>query len=412
MNARRRTASLGLTLATALAATAAPPRPDVGGDSARGAATEANRFAASLFGELSATAKGNLVVSPFSIHTCMSMVAAGAAGNTERQMLQSLALPADRTARHAALAALRARMDAVGAKGDVTLDVANRVWTQKSYPLLPAFVKDVESVFGAGFAAADFAGQAEQERRIINGWVEEKTRDRIKDLLPPGILTPLTRMVLVNAVYFYGTWQTPFSKDRTEAAPFHAAPGRDLDVDLMQAHLEHLGYHEEPGLQVCELPYKGREVSMVVLLPAAGRLGALEARLARGDLDAITDRLRPRTVNVGLPRFKIEAQFGLNDPLIALGMRDAFSPGRADFSGMTGTRDLFVSAVVHKAFIEVNEKGTEAAAATAAVMAVRAMPRMEEPAVFRADRPFLFVLRDRASGAILFLGRVASPSRT
>jgi len=412
MNARRRTASLGLTLAAAVAATAAPPRPDAGGDSARRAATEANRFAAALFGELAATAKDNLVVSPFSIHACMSMVAAGAAGDTERQMVQALALPPDRTARHAALAALRTRMDAVGAKGDLTLEVANRVWAQKSHPLLPAFVTDIESVFGAGFAPADFAGQAERERGIINAWVEEKTHDRIKELIQPGLLGPDTRMVLVNAVYFYGTWQTPFSKDRTEAAPFHAAPGRDIEVDLMQAHLEHLGYHEEPGLQVCELPYKGREVSMVVLLPASGRLGALETRLAREGLDAVAGRLRPRTVNVALPRFRIEAQFGLNDPLIALGMRDAFNPGRADFSGMTGTRDLFVSAVVHKAFIEVNEKGTEAAAATAAVMRLTAMPVAEEPAVFRADRPFLFVLRDRASGSILFLGRVAAPSRT
>jgi serpin B len=179
----------------------------------------------------------------------------------------------------------------------------------------------------------------------------------------------------------------------------------------MQAHLDHLGYREEPGLQVCELPYRGRDLSMVVLLPPAGQLGALEARLAREGLDPVAGRLRPRTVNVALPRFRIEAQFGLNDPLIALGMRDAFSPGRADFSGMTGTRDLFVSAVVHKAFIEVNEKGTEAAAATGAVMTLTAMPVAEEPAVFRADRPFLFALRDRASGVVLFLGRVAQPGK-
>jgi serpin B len=380
-------------------------------EAARATAAEANRFAGVMFGQLARAEEGNFVVSPFSIHSCMAMVAAGAAGDTESQMNATLGLAADRTARNLGLNALRGRLDALGAKGDVTLEVANRVWVQKSYPLLPAFTANVESTFGAGFAAADFVARADGERKAINGWVEDRTRSRIKDLIPPRLLGPDTRMVLVNAVYFYGAWQTPFPADRTEAAPFHVSPGRDAQVDLMQAHLDHLGYREEPGLQVCELPYRGRDLSMVVLLPPAGQLGALEARLAREGLDPVAGRLRPRTVNVALPRFRIEAQFGLNDPLIALGMRDAFSPGRADFSGMTGTRDLFVSAVVHKAFIEVNEKGTEAAAATGAVMTLTAMPVAEEPAVFRADRPFLFALRDRTSGVVLFLGRVAQPGK-
>ncbi len=409
MNVILRTACAGLIFATPYVSSAATRPAGGGGDPSGTPAADATLFAGALFGRLAGTVEGNFVVSPFSVHSCMSMVAAGAAGDTESQMNAVLGLAADRAARNAGLQARQKRLNALGAKGDVTLEVANRVWVQKSYPLLPAFTRDVESVFAAGFAPADFAGQAERERGIINDWVEEKTRDRIKDLIQPGLLGPDTRMVLVNAVYFYGAWQTPFPGDRTEKAPFHAAPGRAIEVDLMQAHLERLGYREEAGLQVCELPYRGREVSMVVLLPAAGQLGALETRLAREGLDAVAGRLRPRTVNVALPRFKIEAQFGLNDPLIALGMRDAFNPGRADFSGMTGTRDLFVSAVVHKAFIEVNEKGTEAAAATAAVMRLTAMPVAEEPAVFRADRPFLFALRDRGSGVVLFLGRVARP---
>lgn len=401
-----------LLLSAAVATQSAQDRPADGAATARTAASDANRFASSMLGRVAPGQKGNFVISPYSIHACMSMVAAGAAGGTEAQMVAALSLPSGKAERNAALLALRNRMAQAAAGGDVTLEVANRVWAQKSYPLLPAFTKDVESTFGAGFAAADFAGNAEGERKVINGWVEDKTRNRIRDLLQPGILSPATRMVLVNAVYFYGAWQTPFPKNRTETAPFHAAPGQDVDVDLMQAHLEGIGYREEAGLQICELPYKGRDLTMVVLLPDAGKLAELEARLAKDGFDAVFGRIGFRTVNVALPRFKVEAQFGLNNPLIELGMRDAFNAGLADFSGMTGTRDLFVSDVVHKAFIEVNEKGTEAAAATAAVMRLTAMPVAQEPASFRADRPFLFVLRDRPSGAILFLGRVAQPTKS
>jgi serpin B len=179
---------------------------------------------------------------------------------------------------------------------------------------------------------------------------------------------------------------------------------------MMNARLEQMGYREEEGLQICELPYQGHGMTMVVLLPKAGGLEALEARLAKEGVDAVVGRLGRRDVNVTLPKFKIEAQFTLNDALKALGMRDAFSPSLADFSGMTGTRELSISAVVHKAFIEVNEKGTEAAAATGVIVRATSVMISEPPAVFRADRPFVFVLRDRVSGAALFLGRVANPA--
>lgn len=398
----------GLFLAASILPAAAQTAIRPGPGSSREAAGAANRFASSLFGTLASSRQGNFVASPFSVHSAMSMVAAGAAGETESQMVRTLGLPMEKTARSTALVALRDRMEAAGASGDVTLEVANRVWVQKSYRLLPAFGRGVELVFAAGFAEADFADRAETTRQEINGWVESRTRNRIRNLVPAGLLSPATRMVLVNAVYFHGAWQTPFPEDRTEAAPFLVAPGRSVRADLMQAHLDRIGYREEPGLQVCELPYRGRNLSMVVLLPAAGKLGELEARIATEGFDAVCGAVAPQTVDVALPRFKIEAQFGLNDPLAALGMRDAFDPGKADFSGMTGTRDLFVSVVLHKAFIEVNEKGTEAAAATAAVLGLSAaMP--SKPVEFRANRPFLFALRDRPSGAVLFLGRVARP---
>ncbi len=408
MNLRIRVACVGLVLAASVHPAAAQSAIRPGPGSAREAAGAANRFASSFFGNLAQSKQGNFVASPFSVHGAMSMVAAGAAGDTEAQMVRTLGLPAEKTARSTALVALRDRMEAAGARGEVTLDIANRVWVQKSYRLLPAFARGVELVFAAGFAEADFADRAEAARQEINGWVESRTRNRIRNLVPAGLLSPMTRMVLVNAIYFHGAWETSFPENRTEAAPFHIAPGRTVRADLMQAHLERVGYRAEPGLQVCELPYRGRNLSMVVLLPEAGKLGDLEARIATEGFDAVCGAVVPQTVDVALPRFKIEAQFVLNEPLATLGMRDAFDSSKADFSGMTGTRDLFVSIVLHKAFIEVNEKGTEAAAATAVIME-RGAAIPSKPVEFRANRPFLFALRDRPSGAVLFLGRMARP---
>ncbi len=368
-----------------------------------------NRFAAQLYGLLAAEQPGNLVVSPFSIHAALAMVAGGAGGETEAQMLEVLSLPADRIERAAALRAHLDRIEAIGAAGDVTLESANRVWVQQGFPLLQGFTRDTEAIFGAGFAPADFVQAAEATRSEINQWVEAQTRERIQNLIPQGMLTPLTRMVLANAVYFFGKWETPFSKDRTVELPFHVSAAQSRSVPMMRASLEHTGYREEKELQVCELLYQGRDVGMIVLLPAAGGLDELEARVASEGLDAVIGNLDRKRVEVTLPRFKIEAALGLNKLLMKLGMTDAFTEARADFSRMTGTRDLHISAVVHKAFIEVNEEGTEAAAATG----VSAMPTSvrlpEQPVVFRADRPFLFVLRDRTTGTVLFLGRVADP---
>lgn len=368
----------------------------------------ANPFGDSLYAELAGGTSGNFVVSPYSVHSVMSMVTAGAAGDTKSQMITALRLPNEEADREATAKAIMDRIAALGAKGDVTLESANRVWVQESYPLLPAFTKKIEKTFGAGFAAADFVKASETTRKNINDWVERITRNRIKDLIPAGVLTPLTRMVLVNAVYFYGTWDVPFSEKSTRPQPFFTAPGQSHDTPMMRAKLERIGYREEAGLQVCELPYKGRALSMVVLLPEVGKIGALEERIGREGFNGLCGELKSETVHVTLPKFKIESQFGLNEPLKSLGMRDAFDEGRADFSGMTGTRDLFVSAVIQKAFIEVNEKGTEAAAATGVIMTARAMP-IEKRIEFRADRPFLFALRDRETGLVLFMGRVADP---
>ncbi len=379
------------------------------GDSKAGAEA-ANRFAARVFEKLAAEAKGNLFFSPYSIHAALAMVNEGAHEETARQFLDTLDLPADPAARSTILLALQSRLEEVRKKGEVTLDIANRVWSQKSYPLLADFTGVIERTFGAGFVAADFAGDFEGARREINAWVEKQTRDRIRDLIKPGLLNELTRMVLVNAIYFYGSWQTPFAAEATKDQPFHLADGRSVPAPLMHAQLEGLPYAEIEGGQACEIPYRGRDLAMLVLLPKPGGLAGLEARVAKDGVDAVAQGLRGRKVRLYLPRFKVEQEFKLNDALQAVGIRDAFDVRRADFTGMTGNRDLYLSAVVHKAFVEVNEKGTEAAAATGAIMALRsAAPRPEEPVEFRADRPFVFAIVDRRSRAILFLGRVADP---
>jgi serpin B len=375
---------------------------------ATGAGADESRFAAALYGELAAKETGNLFFSPYSIEAALAMVAAGAAGETERQMAETLGLPADRAKRAEAILALRRRLEEVRTKSDVSLDIANRVWSQKAVPLLPTFTSGLEDTFGAGFAPANFAGNAEGVRREINGWVEKKTRDRIQNLIQPGILGPDTVMVLVNAIYFYGSWLTPFAESATAPAPFHLAGGGTTEVKLMHRRQRDTRYGEIGGVQVCELPYRGRDLVMTILLPPAGRLADLERQIAAGDLGPFLDIRGLREVDLYLPRFRMEAQFSLPETLKKLGIRDAFT-GAADFSGMTGKRDLFLSDVIHKAFVEVNEKGTEAAAATAAVMRETAAP-VPQPAVeFRADRPFVFAIRDRRSGAILFLGRLAKP---
>jgi serpin B len=366
------------------------------------------QFAAALYAQLASAENGNLFLSPYSIHAALAMVASGAAGETERQMVETLRLPAGREERAALLRALGDRLEAARAKADVTLDAANRVWSQKSFPLLPAFTAGLEKTFGAGIATADFTADAEGARREINGWVEDRTRQRIRDLLAQGVLTRDTRMVLVNAIYFYGGWQNPFKAEATETAPFHAAGEKDVRVPMMHRLHKETAYREVDGVQVCDLPYKGGELVMTVILPKAGGLPELEQRIAKYGLAPFLEPRPERDVDVYLPRFKLEASFSLAEKLAGLGMRDAFTTA-ADFSGMTGKKDLFISAVIHKAFVEVNEKGTEAAAATAVIMRATAFRPMAPPVEFRADRPFVFVLRDRSSGLVLFLGRLADP---
>ena len=369
-------------------------------------------FALRLYQPLSKQ-EGNLFYSPYSISAALGMTYAGARGATERQMAQAMNfyLPPDELA--SAFASLGQMLTsrgqgARGTKGQpFRLNIANALWGQTGETFLPSFLDLLQRNYGAGVQQVNFT-QPEAARGTINGWVSRETQQKITDLIAPGVLTPATRLVLTNAIYFNAAWDHPFEKANTKLGPFTLLVGRKLTVDMMRGNLS-AGYAARDDWQAVDLPYQGRQLSMTILLPAAGRLKSFERALTAAQVEAICTYLRPTEIALTMPKFKYESTFSLGKTLAGLGMRDAFSP-RADFSGMNGKRDLFISEVVHKALVEVDEEGTEAAAATAVIMRATALPPTRRIEV-TIDRPFLFVIRDVPTGAVLFVGRVVEPKR-
>jgi serine protease inhibitor len=365
-------------------------------------------FALDLYQRLR-TEEGNLFLSPYSISTVLAMTYAGARGSTETQMAQTLHFTLDQKRLHPAFASLEEGLKTVQEKGHILFKVANALWPQVGYPLLEEFLALTEEHYGVLTAPVDY-GDSEAARRKINAWVEGRTQEKIRELIPQGILTALTRLVLTNAVYFKGKWASQFEKGSTRDAPFWIAPRRSVKVPMMtQEHT--FRYGDSDSLQTLELPYVGDDLSMIVLLPKkVDGLVELETALTVENLEKWMGGLGKTRVRVFLPRFKVSRGFGLNDTLASMGMVDAFDDSKANFSGMDGNENwLYIAAVLHKAFVDVNEEGTEAAAATAAAMAARGIP---PPApVFRADRPFVFLIRAGRTGSILFLGRVVNPTR-
>lgn len=353
---------------------------------------QAGDFAFRLYDSLRAT-EGNLFFSPASIESALAMTREGAAGNTLRQM--SLLLP-EKTA-----------FPETGSR--VTLESANALWIGQTFPILEKFQTSVREKYSAEIRTADFIGQPDVERETVNRWVEEKTRDKIKNLLPPGSVLPDTRMILINAIYFKADWLNAFDKEKTTEEPFQVSQEQSVKVPMMTLSPARFGYMENESFQFLELPYQGEEVSMLVLLPkATDRLCRLETALSADALSGWIDALRKEEVTVYLPEFKIESRFSsISAVLTAMGMSDAFNASLADFSGIS-EESLFISDVVHKAFVQVDEEGTEAAAATGVIMRTTSMP--SPPNVFRADHPFLFLIRHNESGKILFIGRVCNPA--
>jgi serpin B len=365
-----------------------------------------NQFALDLYSRLRAQ-KGNLFFSPNSISTALAMTYGGARADTEKQMADVLHFDLAQDRLHQAFSALRNLLN-VNDK-DMEVRVANRLWGQASFKFLPDYLKLTKDQYGAELGQVDFIHQAEAARQAINTWVEEQTKGKIKDLIPPGALDEFTRLVLTNAIYFKGKWDAEFDKKATEKLSFHISADAKIDVPIMfQKH--DFAYSAVDNVQMIELPYVGNKLSMLVMLPKEpDGLRSLEEKLTQANLEKWASALRKQEVDVYLPKFTMSSKFSLKDVLSAMGMIAAFDPGKADFSGMTGNKDLSLSAVVHKAFVDVNEEGTEAAAATGVVVRATAV---RFPTTFRADHPFAFLIRDNQTGSILFMGRVLNPSKS
>ena len=373
-----------------------------------------NTFALDLYAKLQET-DGNAFFSPYSISTALAMTYAGAREQTATQMVEVLHFPVktqtgDLGRQQFALVfgELVKKLNTRGEDGAYELSVANALWGQKDYGFLTKFLELVEKHYGGRLNEVDFVGATETARQTINAWVEKKTNDKIKNLIPKGVLDSMTRLVLTNAIYFKGNWARQFKEDKTKEAPFTLSGGKKVDVAMMNQTAK-FGYMETDTFQGLELPYVDNELSMIVLLPKKyDGLGELEQSLTLEHLSQWQSKLVKREVVVSIPKFKLTSQFSLASVLKAMGMTDAFSSS-ANFSGMNGKRDLFISAVIHKAYVDVNEEGTEAAAATAVTMRLTSMGPSSRPPVFRADHPFLFLIRDNQSGSILFIGRVMNP---
>jgi len=364
-------------------------------------------FALDLYRRLS-TEKGNIFLSPYSISSALSMTYAGARGETAKQMAKVLRFTLPQERLHQTFSKLSKLLQS-NAKG-YQLSIANALWGQKDYKFLQEFLDVTDKYYEAGFKEVDFIDETarEETRQMINKWVEDKTNGKIKNLLGPRDLSMLTRLVLTNAIYFKGKWEFQFDPKNTNDMPFYISEKVKVDTPMMYQKSK-FNYTEDEDVQVLEMLYTGKDLSMVIVLPKPDKsLSKIEKSLTTKKLKNWLSALSEREVEVYIPRFKIEKRFVLNEPLEKMGMVDAFDMMKADFSGMTPKPDLHISSVIHQAFVEVNEEGTEASAATAVIMATKAVVK---PTVFRADRPFIFFIRDIRSGSILFIGRLVEPGK-
>ncbi|XP_004628461.1 leukocyte elastase inhibitor [Octodon degus] len=352
---------------------------------------------------------GNVFISPYSISSAMGMIFLGTRGDTAAQISKALHFDTVKDV-HSSFQNLNAKLNKRGAS--YVLKLANRLYGEKTYALLPEFLASTKKMYGAEMVSVDFQSDAENTRKTINKWVKEETEGKIPELLAPGVIDDTSKLVLVNAIYFKGIWQEKFLKNDTTEVPFRLNK-KDTKVVKMMSQKARFpyGYIKDLKCQVLELPYQEGKVSMIILLPEEIKddttgLEEIEKQLTLEKLREWTDNLETIEVNVQLPRFKVEESYSLNDSLAHLGVQDLFSSRKADLSGISGARDLSVSKIIHKAFIDVNEEGTEAAAATAGI-AVFAM--LMEEINFFVNHPFIFIIKEKATNAPLFIGRFASP---
>ena len=370
-----------------------------------------SEFAFELYQELKDT-DGNLFYSPYSISLALAMTYAGARSETEEQMSDTLHFLLSQERLHPAFNGLDIELASrgEGAKGKddkgFRLNIVNAIWGQKDYAFLPEFLDVLAENYGAGLRILDFMTEPEKSRITINDWVSDQTEGRIKDLIPQGMIDALTRLVLTNAIYFNAAWQFPFNEEATFDGTFHLLDGGTTTVPMMRL-TESFGYAEGDDYQAVELAYDGQELSMIILLPKDGQFESFENSMDYLAIEEIISALAYQLVSLTMPKFKFESEFSLKEALATMGMPIAFS-ANADFSGMTGNRDLSIYEVIHKAFVAVDEAGTEAAAATAVIMRETAMPGI--PIEVTIDQPFIFLIRDIETNTILFIGRVVNPA--
>jgi serpin B len=379
---------------------------------------------------------GNLFYSPYSISAALAMTYAGARGETAEQMETALHLTLPPEQVHAAFNALDLSLTSDGTEkggseqeppttrtaerpageagepgepdaAEFQLHIANSLWGQHDHPFLPAFLDLLAQHYGAGLRLVDFQHEPEAARLAINEWVSEQTREKIEQLIPQGAIDPMTRLVLANAIYFKADWSHPFDPEETREETFFLLNEETVMVDMMSQQ-EELRYAAGEGYQVVGLPYAG-DAELVAFVPEPGRFGEMETRFDQSLVQQALEDLAPRQVDLTMPKFRFEFSSKLKPPLSELGMPNPFTPD-ADFSGMDGSRSLMISEVFHKAFVAVDEEGTEAAAATAPVMALTGIMPDSEVVRVKIDRPFFFLIRDTETGTVLFVGRVLDPS--
>jgi len=370
-----------------------------------------NAFALDIYSSLRSQ-NGNLILSPYSISLALAMTYAGAQGQTESQMAQALHFTGQDKL-HPAFNALDLALEQAPQIVDkdqepMQLSIANAVWAEQTYAFQQDFLDVISLNYGAGVHLADFINQAEPARKEINNWVSDQTKKKINDLLPKNSVDADTRMVLVNAIYFKADWLDQFKSNSTGDDNFHLLNGTDVTAKIMHADLFGIPYAQGDGYQAAELAYAGNTSAMDIIVPDAGKYEAFESTFDSAMLNEILNGMQPASVSLGLPKFKFTSEFSLPNTLQNLGMTDAFDGDLADFSGMTGNKELYIGNIIHKAFVAVDEKGTEAAAATVVIMQTAGAIQMNVN--LQVDRPFIFIIRDTVHGQILFMGRVLNPA--
>jgi serpin B len=417
-----RIVAAALPLLVLLFSVPASGSPDRGNDTEAGKLAQSqNAFATDLYAQLRGQ-PGNLFFSPRSVATALSMTFVGAKGDTSTEMAKVLHLQALRSGtQNATLTLPGLVLDGYAEQqkllfhepvhDGLELHAANGVWLKADYPLKPEFGKAVTESFKGSLEPVDFSNEP-AVRKKINSWVSDQTEHKIQDLIPANVLKPDTRLVLANAIYFKAVWQAKFEREATGKAKFHVSLNKDVDVDMMR-QTRFFELAELEGFKLLVMPYKGNEASMVVLLPdKVDGLADLEMSLTAGKLASWLEKTKSVRVALSLPRFKSTSTLNLNNPLMDLGMKKAFSVGQADFTGIANVPGdpLYIGLVMHKAFVDVNEEGTEAAAATAVSMMAGAAMRPAEPVPFVADHPFVYIIRSTRTGGILFMGRLSDPT--